>query len=193
MNNNYSIENEIKLINQIEYSSFPQDEIKTEFINFIKNNENDYYNRYNLNGHITGSMLVLNKDIDKVLLTHHKKLNKWLQLGGHNDSMHMTILETAVKEMFEEGFGDKEVEYKLISQFPIDLDIHGVGTHSHYDICYSCIIEDENLIECSDESYDLKWVSVKEVLNNDYDVRLQRMIENVLQYYKLNPSKFKIK
>ena len=36
-------------------------------------------------GHITGSAWLLNPSQSKLLLTHHRKLNMWLQLGGHSD------------------------------------------------------------------------------------------------------------
>ena len=36
-------------------------------------------------GHITGSAWLLDPSQSKLLLTHHRKLNMWLQLGGHSD------------------------------------------------------------------------------------------------------------
>ena len=36
-------------------------------------------------GHFTGSAWLVSADGDRVLLTHHRKLNRWLQLGGHAD------------------------------------------------------------------------------------------------------------
>ena len=38
-----------------------------------------------LEGHFTGSALVLDAERGRELLTHHRKLGKWLQLGGHSD------------------------------------------------------------------------------------------------------------
>lgn len=161
-----------------------QIELKNEFYEFIKNNQNMYYERNNKEGHITCSMFVVNAEMTKTLLTSHKKLNKWLQLGGHNDSEDKSVLETSVKEMFEEGFDDKEVDYNLLSDYPIDMDIHGVGDHKHYDICYSCSIKDESLVTCSEESHELAWVTFEEILKNDkYESRLKRMV-NVVENIK---------
>ena len=53
------------------------------FIKFIEQNPN-CFERSN-KGHITGSAWIVNHDNSKVLLTHHRKLNLWLQLGGHAD------------------------------------------------------------------------------------------------------------
>ena len=36
-------------------------------------------------GHFTGSAWLVSRDGARVLLTHHRKLNAWLQLGGHAD------------------------------------------------------------------------------------------------------------
>src|SRR5436309_1471060 len=53
-------------------------------------------------GHITGSAWLLNHDCSKVLLTHHKKLNLWLQLGGHCDG-ESDVLAVALREAQEES------------------------------------------------------------------------------------------
>jgi len=39
---------------------------------------------------------------ERVLLTHHKKLGKWLQLGGHSDG-NSNMLDVALKEAKEES------------------------------------------------------------------------------------------
>ena len=49
------------------------------------------------NGHVTGSCWLVDRAGDRVLLTHHKKLNKWLQLGGHADG-DPDVLRVALKE-----------------------------------------------------------------------------------------------
>jgi 8-oxo-dGTP pyrophosphatase MutT (NUDIX family) len=60
------------------------------------------YERSHQAGHITGSALVVSLEKDAVLLTHHKKLNKWLQLGGHSDG-HPLTWEVALREAEEES------------------------------------------------------------------------------------------
>ena len=53
-------------------------------------------------GHITGSAWLVNQTKTRVLLTHHKRLNKWLQLGGHADG-NPNVLEVAMQEAREES------------------------------------------------------------------------------------------
>ncbi|MFY0311407.1 hypothetical protein ACFMBG_16070 [Leisingera sp. D0M16] len=38
-------------------------------------------------GHVTGSAFVMSPDMKSVLLTHHRKLGRWFQLGGHCDGI----------------------------------------------------------------------------------------------------------
>ena len=44
-------------------------------------------------GHITGSAWVVDPAGSRVLLTHHRKLGKWLQLGGHSDGEPDTLAD----------------------------------------------------------------------------------------------------
>jgi hypothetical protein len=41
--------------------------------------------RSQLSGHLTGSAWVVDTARTRTLLTHHRKLDLWLQLGGHAD------------------------------------------------------------------------------------------------------------
>ena len=45
----------------------------------------DPYARARLEGHFTASSWLLDSARSRVLLTHHRKLDRWLQLGGHAD------------------------------------------------------------------------------------------------------------
>lgn len=124
-------------------------------------------------GHITASSLLLNADGSKALLTHHKKLNRWLQLGGHCDG-NPDVLDVSLKEAREES-GINHI--KVLSPDIFDIDIHLIpfnskeAAHYHYDIRFLLQIEgDENDINVSDESHNLKWISSTEELSTDYSV-----------------------
>ena len=45
----------------------------------------DVFERHHPPGHFTGSAWLVSGDGRRVLLTHHRKLGRWLQLGGHAD------------------------------------------------------------------------------------------------------------
>lgn len=57
-------------------------------------------------GHITSSAWIVSRESGAVLLTHHRKLERWLQLGGHTDGEH-DVLSSAVREAEEES-GDRK-------------------------------------------------------------------------------------
>ena len=92
-----------------------------EMIDFIEQNPN-CFERTNLRGHINGSAWVLSPDEQKVLLTHHKKLNRWLQLGGHSDGDPNTW-NVALREATEES-GIQGIEFVMKEIF--DIDIHTI-------------------------------------------------------------------
>ena len=54
-------------------------------------------------GHITASTAVLDADRRRVLLTLHRKIGRWLQLGGHCERGDMTLAATALREATEES------------------------------------------------------------------------------------------
>ena len=68
---------------------------------FIKHHPDCFFPSCKL-GHITGSAWILNSQRDKAILTHHRKLNTWIQLGGHADG-EADILSVAHREATEES------------------------------------------------------------------------------------------
>ena len=86
-----------------EYSKqFPQEQdICSRFIHFV-NCEPDCLKRTLKVGHVTASSWVLSPDCNEVLLTHHRKLGFWVQLGGHVDGQ-TEILQAALREAREES------------------------------------------------------------------------------------------
>ena len=64
---------------------YPDEEKATlMMIDFLKTDSN-CFERNNWSGHFTGSAWVMDKTREWFLMTHHRKLNLWLQLGGHAD------------------------------------------------------------------------------------------------------------
>lgn len=150
-------------------TSFSEEiEFQKQIIEFLEQND-DFALRSNLTGQITGSAWIVNKEHTKVLLIHHKKIGKWLQIGGHIEDTDQTIEETILREVKEES-GLKGL--KLLSSSIYDIDIHTISQkkeiaeHLHFDI--RLIVEaDENetLTPQDDEILDIKWCSINEVQN----------------------------
>jgi len=77
-------------------------------------------------GHITGSAWIVSPDRLHVLMTHHKKLNRWLQLGGHADG-NPDVFTVALREAQEES-GLKRI--KPLAQQIFDIDVHPIPAAS---------------------------------------------------------------
>lgn len=120
----------------------------------------DCFERAHTAGHITGSAWLLNPTGDRVLMTLHRKLKRWLQPGGHADGQRDT-LAVALREAEEES-GIRDIT--AVSNDIFDVDIHliparpGEPEHFHYDIRYLLRAPHEQFV-ISDESDALAWWS----------------------------------
>ena len=146
---------------------------------FLDSN-NNCFNRSNLYGHFTGSAWIVDESNSWVLMTHHKKLNKWLQLGGHADG-NQDLLEVAYSEAVEESGFQK---FKIVTDNIFDLDIHSfpkykeIPKHFHFDIRF--IIENTRSGESltvSNESHDVAWIHINDVLNKNPEESMVRMLK----------------
>ena len=138
-------------------------------------------------GHFTGSGWIVSPDKRKVLMTHHKIINKWLQLGGHANGEN-DLLKVALREAIEEsGFQ----RFKVLDNTIFDLDIHRIPkvgsepSHLHYDVRFLLEADPEKeQIIVSDESYDVAWFSIENVLILNPEKSIHRMVEKTLALLK---------
>jgi 8-oxo-dGTP pyrophosphatase MutT (NUDIX family) len=151
-------------------------------IDFVNGNTN-CFGRELLIGHITGSAWILDHSGQFVLLTHHRKLDRWFQPGGHCDG-DSDVLEVALKEALEEtGVSDIKVVHENI----FDIDIHeiperkGIQAHLHYDIRFLFKADKDTPLVITEESNDLAWVELAKVeaLNNEES--MMRMVRKTLK------------
>ena len=123
----------------------------------------DCYERSCRDGHITGSAWIVNSAGDRVLLTHHRKLGRWLQPGGHSDGDPDT-LEVALREAREES----GLEVRALDEAIFDLDMHLIPArgcepaHYHYDVRF-LVQAMEDRFRVSEESCALAWVPADRV------------------------------
>lgn len=149
---------------------------KERILNFVFETP-DCFERTHLAGHITGSAWLIDKTGSRVLLTHHRKLNKWLQLGGHADG-EADILEVARREAEEES-GLTRIE--AVSNEIFDVDIHAIPArstepaHWHYDIRFAFRATASETIQITNESRDLQWVPLKSIATFNGENSLLRM------------------
>jgi len=111
-------------------------------------------------GHITGSAWLVNAAGTHVLLTHHRKLQRWLQLGGHSDGDPDT-LRVAHREASEES----GLKVRSLDRAIFDLDVHEIPAagsdpaHHHFDVRFT-FVADSDAFRISEESLDLAWVPI---------------------------------
>ncbi len=128
-------------------------------------------------GHVTGSVWLINHEETHVLLTHHKKLGIWLQLGGHADG-DPHIPQVALKEAYEES-GIDELEFVFPEIF--DIDIHPIPNKcvAHYDVRYLIKAGPNATYTVSHESHDLAWVSFDRIQEYTTHPSIMRMTEKM--------------
>ena len=155
----------------------PQEtEIINRFKAFVSRYE-DCFERSQLAGHVTGSAWVVNEAGTHVLLTHHKKLNKWFQLGGHADG-ESNILKAAMIEVAEESGLEA---FEPISEAIFDVDIHAIPArgeepeHFHYDVRFAVRATGSDEYSVSEESHDLSWVSIDNIEDYTQEASMLRM------------------
>jgi 8-oxo-dGTP pyrophosphatase MutT (NUDIX family) len=133
-------------------------------------------------GHLTGSAWIVDRERKRTLLTHHRKLNKWLQLGGHADG-ELNPLAVAMREAREES-GLKRL--RVVSEAIFDLDRHLIPArktepdHWHYDIRFMIEAEPEEAFVISDESHDLAWIEIARMAEYNAEESMMRMARKTL-------------
>lgn len=135
-----------------------------EFSTLLDDPENPFL-RERLAGHFTGSAWLVSADGERVLLTHHRKLDRWLQLGGHADG-DRNLARVALKEAEEEsGLSGLVLEDGAL----FDIDKHwiperrDVPGHWHYDARYVVRAVGSEQFAISEESLALAWREIRDV------------------------------
>lgn len=145
--------------------------------------EADPFTRERLAGHFTASCWLVDRTGLRVLLTHHRKLDRWLQLGGHADG-DRDLARVALREAGEEsGLSGLSVEPEIF-----DLDRHWIPErgevpgHWHYDVRYVVRAGAGEDFVVSEESHALAWREIALVAGDDSaDPSLRRMAEKWLR------------
>jgi 8-oxo-dGTP pyrophosphatase MutT (NUDIX family) len=138
------------------------------------------WQRSHLAGHLTASAWVLSADRSAALLLHHRKLDRWLQPGGHVDDTDASLLDATRREVAEEcGLTDLALLYEGI----FDLDVHPIPAkgaepaHWHYDVRF--LLGVKNGLEKTErnllETKGLEWVSLPSLCSADTPQSLRRM------------------
>jgi len=154
-----------------------QARVRDRMVAFIDDHPRDAHLRTCVPGHLTASAIVLDARRERVLLTHHAKLGRWLQLGGHCDG-DADLANVALREAAEES----GIEGLAIDPVPIDVDIHAIPArkgepgHLHLDTRFLVRAPAGAREIRSAESRELRWFARQEVGDVHADASLLRLL-----------------
>jgi 8-oxo-dGTP pyrophosphatase MutT (NUDIX family) len=127
--------------------------------------------------HFTASALVVDPGVGRVCLVHHRKLDRWLQPGGHIEPADESVLAAAIREVGEET----SLSVHPLRNGLLDVDVHeypernGRHAHLHLDCRFLVVAEDADALRSSAESTDVQWFALDEAIGRA-DAGLRRMI-----------------
>lgn len=158
-------------------SRWPDESATCErYLEFVSRNP-DCFERSLQEGHVTGSAWIVNTAGTHVLLTHHRKLGQWFQLGGHADG-ETDVGKVAMAEAREES---GLAELRFVNDEIFDIDIHLIPArksdpeHYHYDVRFALQAVGSDAFAVSEESLDLAWVELDKLSDYTTEESMLRM------------------
>lgn len=145
----------------------------------------DPFARSHLDAHVTGSAVIVSHDGARVLLVHHRRLDLWLQPGGHGEPGETDAGAVALREATEET-GIVDLTLHPTAPRPVDVDVHriperkDVPAHDHLDVRYVVVAPADARVERDvDETHDARWFTWDELDALQTDHAFRRMMAKV--------------
>ena len=151
----------------------------------------------NLEQHFAVSGFVTNKEWTKLLMVFHKKLGVWVIPGGHlepNELPHEGALrevseETGVNAVVLDASSLACVESPKERQLPSPVltlrevipGKNGASDHIHIDLIYGCMADEQAPLRKQEEEVnEVKWMSLREVLDSNTFASVKALANNFL-------------
>ena len=151
------------------------------FLRFVRNHP-ACFERTLAIGHVTGSAWITDPARERVLLLHHRKLDRWFQPGGHADG-DPDVRAVALREASEET----GLAVRLAQDVIFDVDIHCIpanareAAHDHYDVRFWFTANPTVPLAVNSEAKALAWVPLAEVGRYNSEDSMARMVAKTLQ------------
>ena len=140
------------------------------------------FDRRIVEGHLTGSAVVISADGDRTLLLFHRKLARWLQPGGHADPGETDGERVAMREARDET-GIEGLVLHPRAPRPMDVDVHAIPTrgdepaHFHLDLRYLLVAPARAVPRrAAAEARALRWFGWEELAALGLDPGLRRAL-----------------
>lgn len=155
-------------------------EMTQRLLAFVEAHE-DCFRRSLRTGHLTGSAWIVDRTRRRALLVHHKRLDRWMQPGGHweqDDS----LLETARREALEETGA---TSLRALGEDIFDVDVHPIPArgaepaHFHYDVRFLFEADPDEPLTVSSESHAVEWVDLSRLDEYSREPSVTRMAAKV--------------
>ncbi len=138
----------------------------------------DCFERSQTIGHVTGSAWIVARSLDRALFVHHRKLDLWLQPGGHADG-DSDVRRVARREAFEEtGVAD----LMDASDGIYDVDVHAIAArpgepaHDHFDVRFAFFADPATPLVVSEESHAVAWIAFDDLERYGVDDSIRRLV-----------------
>lgn len=161
-------------------------------VKLLTNSEDAFSRAHFTPGHVTASCYIVDPATSRLLLHHHRRLGRWLQMGGYVERDELPH-EAALREGSEEsGLAD----LVLMTDAILDVDVHRIPAgrcepdHDHFDVRYLARTSVPEAITIDrGESNELAWMPLDratELMNAPESTRVVRKIERLLRERSLS-------
>jgi len=155
------------------------DDLRKQILAFVDAHP-DALHRTCVEGHLTGSAMVVDPDTERFLFMLHAKVGRWLQPGGHADG-DAALPGVALREATEET----GITGLRAAAPAIDLDVHLFEaakevSHLHFDVRYLVVAPPGAVASGNHESRGLRWAGLDELDGLDLDVGTHRLARHAL-------------
>jgi 8-oxo-dGTP pyrophosphatase MutT (NUDIX family) len=132
-------------------------------------------------GHITCTGVVLSPQKKRVLLVHHRRLDRWLLPGGHVEPEDKQLHDASRREVLE------ETGAQLVDMPPplVGIDVHPIPPndreplHLHHNLIFAFRARTKECV-CSEESREVTWCKLQEFDRYDLPDSIRRAVRRAV-------------
>lgn len=161
-----------------------QNRLRQEYLSHLQRHPDGMWKAC-ADGHLTASALVVDPLGARVLLTLHRKLRMWLQMGGHCEPEDTSLESAALREAGEES---GITGLSLLPGGPLRLDRHRTPCAWHLDVQYAALAPEGALEHVSEESLELRWYGY-EAVAEVADESVVRLTERARALVRSEPAR----